>query len=160
MSKLPKQPVPDSASPRGTVPGPEQLELDFARFQSATGTLDLTVDPGSETIWATQTQIGELYGAPVGTVSRHIAALYDEGELPADTTRRPAPGGGNDVFRPDDLYDLDVILSVGYRISAVKATAFRKWATRTLRAVILDGYIINEGRLREDREGTVVLALG
>ncbi len=127
--------------PPTAKPAAEQLEIEFVRFGPRDRPLDLRVDLGSDTIWATEADMADLFGVGAAAVSRGIAALKAEGGLGA--VRPGSPGTG-------DLHDLDTILCIGYRVSSSKAAAFRRWASQTLRASTIDGYALNEARLRED----------
>ncbi len=141
--------APDDPRPRRTASRPrrapdptsDQLELEFVRFGPRDRALDLMVDLGSDTIWATQAQIAEMFGVGAAAVSKELSVLTSEGGLGAV---RPGSAGTG------DLYDLDAILCVGYRVSSGKAAAFRRWATQTLRASAVDGFALNEARLRDD----------
>lgn len=132
----------------------EQIEMELVRFDGENAPVDLSVDWSEETIWASQKQIATLFDNEVNTISEHIAALYSEGELEPEATIRKIEitrrEGGRIVSSEIDHYNLDVILSVGYRVSSAKATAFRKWATQTLKRYITDGFALNETRLRSD----------
>jgi hypothetical protein len=132
----------------------EQIEFELVRFNGENAALDLNVDWSHETVWATRQQIASLFGRDADTIGEHIASLYAEGELERDATTGKFPvvrlEGGRQVSREIEHFNLDVILSVGYRVSSVKATEFRKWATQTLRRYITDGFALNEGRLRND----------
>lgn len=131
-----------------------QIEMELVRFDGENAHVDLNFDWSHETVWSTQKQIADLFGRDRDTIGKHIATIFDEGELERDATtdkfavvRRE---GGRDVSREVEHYNLDVILSVGYRVSSAKATEFRKWATQTLRRYITDGFALNETRLRSD----------
>lgn len=133
----------------GPAAGPEQLELELVRFGPRERALDLRVDLGADTIWASEAEMGELFGVGVARVSKELAALKAEGGLGA--VRPGGPGTG-------DLHDLDTILCVGYRVSSAKAATFRRWASQTLRASAVDGYALNEARLRDDSAAAGKLA--
>lgn len=132
----------------------EQIEMELVRFDGENAPVDLNFDWSHETVWATQRQIADLFGIQVPAVSKHIAAIYETGELEPEATVSKMEivrlEGGRSVSREIDHYNLDVILSVGYRVSSVKATEFRKWATQTLRRYITDGFALNESRLQSD----------
>jgi hypothetical protein len=132
----------------------EQIEFELVRFDGENAAVDLNVDWSHETVWASQRQIADLFGIEVPAVSKHLSNIFDSGELERESTvskmeivRRE---GSRTVAREVDHFNLDVILSVGYRVSSVKATEFRKWATQTLRRYITDGFALNESRLRHD----------
>lgn len=107
-----------------------QIEMELVRFDGENTPVDLSVDWSEETIWASQKQIAALFDKDVHTINEHIIALYTEGELEATATIRKfrivCLEGGRSVTRKNDHYNLDVVLSVGYRVSSAKATAFRK----------------------------------
>ncbi len=134
------------AEPAGSA---DQLELEFVRFGPRDRALDLRVDVGSDTIWATQAQMAELFGVGAATVSKELATLKGEQGLGA-----VRPGGAG----TGELHDLDTILCVGYRVSSAKAAAFRRWAGQTLRASAVDGFALNEARLRDDPAASDKLA--
>jgi hypothetical protein len=139
-----------------------QVEMELVRFKTGDRSIAFNIDVTAETVWATQQQIADLFEIGVPAVSKHIANIYAEGELdPAATLSKletVRKEGTREVTRTIDHYNLDVILSVGYRVSSPKATAFRQWATQTLRSYLVDGYAINEARLRADRDATNKLA--
>lgn len=131
-----------------------QIEMELVRFDGENAHIDLNFDWSHETVWATQKQIADLFGIDRSVVTKHIANIFDSEELdPKATCANFALvrlEGGRSVSRDVEHYNLDVILSVGYRVSSVKATEFRKWATQTLRRYITDGFALNETRLRSD----------
>ena len=127
----------------------EQLELEFVRFGPRERALDLRVDLGSDTIWASEAEMADLFGVGATRVSKELAGLKTEGGLGA--VRSGGAGTG-------DLHDLDTILCVGYRVSSAKAAAFRRWASQTLHATAVDGFALNEARLRDDPAATDALA--
>ena len=131
-----------------------QLDLELVRFNGENAPVDLNFDWSHETVWATQRQIADLFGIQVPAVSKHLTNIFESGELdPLATVSKMEIvrlEGGRSVAREVEHYNLDVILSVGYRVSSVKATEFRKWATQTLRQYVTDGFALNEARLRSD----------
>lgn len=142
MPKPRSSPEPSSGrSGRAAPDGAGQLAFEFVRFGPRDRPLDLRVDLGADTIWATQAEMAALFGVAAAAVSRELAALAREGGL---GDRRPGSAATG------DLHDLDTILCVGYRLSSAKAAAFRRWAAQTLRATTVDGYALNEPRLRDD----------
>lgn len=132
----------------------QQLDFELVRFNGENAAVDLNVDWSKETVWATQQQIADLFGVNIPAVSKHITNVFEQGELEPETTVSKMEivrlEGGRRVTRKIDHYNLDIILSVGYRVSSIKATEFRKWATQTLRRYITDGFALNEARLRDD----------
>ena len=143
----------------------EAAQLDFfARFKEPDSDreIDLPVDVGHDTMWATQAKMAELFGVNVPAISKHISAIYDDGELTQEATvsklETVRTEGGREVRREVDHYNLDMILAVGYRVSSKKATAFRQWATRVLKGYIEEGYALNGARLRNDPSALQKLA--
>lgn len=132
----------------------EQIEMELVRFDGENAPVDLNFDWSHETIWATQKQIADLFGIDRSVVTKHIRKIYETGELEPEATSANHAllrlEGGRQVSREVEHYNLDMILSVGYRVSSVKATEFRKWATQTLRRYITDGFALNESRLQSD----------
>jgi hypothetical protein len=131
-----------------------QMEMELVRFDGQNAPVVLNFDWSHETVWASQKQIADLFGINVPAVSKHIGNIFESEELdPVSTVSKMEIvrlEGGRNVTREVEHYNLDAILSVGYRVSSVKATEFRKWATQTLRRYITDGFALNESRLRSD----------
>lgn len=140
----------------------DQIQYDLARFRAGDKLIDLNVDTGGETMWATVPQIADLFGRDAFTIETHIKNIYESNELerPSTTSKFEVVRyeGDRAVKRTLDHYNLDVIISVGYRVQSPTATAFRQWATKTLRSYVVDGYVINESRLRSDPAATNKLA--
>ncbi len=107
-----------------------------------------------ESIWCTQKAMAELFGIDKSGISRHISNIFKEGELLQDTTvakiatvvNRGIRGEVNDLV---DFYNLDMIISVGYRVSSPKATKFRQWATKILNEFIKKGFVLDDDRLKQ-----------
>ncbi len=98
-----------------------------------------------ESLWMTQAQIASLYGRDVSNISRHIASIIDEGELDEAASLRKSQ---TSLGRPATLYSLDMIISVGYRVSSKQATLFRRWATDKLVQFATKGFVIDSVRLK------------
>jgi prophage maintenance system killer protein len=128
-------------------------EKGVAIYKDIKGNITFQVDPGKETIWATLNQIAEVFGRDKSVISRHIKDIYESGELSKrGTVAKNATvqnEGGRTVKRQIEMYDLDLIISVGYRVNSKQATKFRQWATKTLRSYVIDGYIINPNRVKD-----------
>ena len=110
-------------------------------------TIRLEVRVESETVWLTQQQMAELFKATKQNISLHIKNIYDEGELEEISTVKDyltvQKEGKRTVRRHVNLYNLDVIISVGYRVKSIRGTRFRQWANRILKEYLLNGYSIN-----------------
>ncbi len=130
---------------------PNQGELQLVHYDAQECQADFTLDPSNETVWATQAQIADAFGISTNTVGEHLGNIFKEGELSAEMTTRKFRGVSKNGREINLLhYSLDAILSVGYRVSSKRATAFRQWATRTLKDYIVQGFAINEARLKDD----------
>ena len=120
-------------------------------YQAADGAIELPVDAKLETIWATQKQIAEVFGVNIRTVNEHLGNIFDTDELGRDSVIRNFRITASDGKTYDTKhYNLDVIISVGYRVNSKNATHFRKWATKTLRDYISDGFVINKKRVEHN----------
>jgi len=118
--------------------------------------LRLDIRYEGETLWMSQAQIGELFGRDVSTVSRHIANVFEEGELAESTSLQKVQ---TTTGRPATLYNLDVVISVGYRVSSAKATVFRRWATGVLVQFAKKGFVVDAPRLKQSENADRVAEL-
>ena len=117
--------------------------------------LDVNIDPYSETIWLTQSQMAILFGVDISRISRHIKNALNEEEINSQRNLRKTQIANSDKLVY--LYDLDVIISVGYRVKSIKGVIFRKWATKVLKEYLLQGYVINKERSLVTNENYVRL---
>ena len=119
------------------------------------GEIELNISVENETIWLTQKQIALLFEKDIRTVNDHIKAIYKDKELLEDTTIRKyrivQREGKREVSRDVLHYNLDVVISVGYRVNSKKATLFRQWATQILKQYITNGYVINSDKITHER---------
>lgn len=117
-------------------------------YQAKNGSIEFRGDVNRETIWATLDQIAEVFGRDKSVISRHLKNIYKEKELEEKATvaknATVQMEGGRHVERSIEYYNLDAILSVGYRVNSKTATEFRKWATKTLREYLMKGYVLNK----------------
>lgn len=131
---------------------PKIADFETAVFENDGQEISIYLEPETQELWASVAIISKLYGRDDNTINEHIAKIYKDGELAKDGTNRKFRlvriEGGRPVNREIDHYNLDMILSVGYRVNSKQATEFRKWATGTLKAYIQQGYVINEKALR------------
>lgn len=100
-----------------------------------------------ETLWMTQTQIGQLFGRDQSVISRHITNILTEGELVEESNMQKVHIARSD--RPVTIYSLDMVISVGYRVSSAQATLFRRWATGILVQFAKKGFVVDTRRLKE-----------
>lgn len=117
------------------------------------GKTEIEVSLEGETVWLSQSQMAQLFQKDVRTVSEHIRNVYEEGELEKDPTirnfRRVQKEGNRNISRDIECYNLDVIISVGYRVRSHRGTQFRIWATGKLREYIVKGFVMDDERLSE-----------
>ena len=127
---------------------------DILIYKADDGITRLEVQLDRETVWLNQRQMAELFEKDTDTIGLHIRNLYKEGELSREATTEESSvvqnEGDRQVRRKVQYYNLDVIISVGYRVKSQRGTQFRQWATRVLRDHLVKGYTIHEQRLREE----------
>ena len=135
----------------------------IALYEAPDGQVRLDVRLERETIWLSQKQMAELFDTSTDNVGLHLRNVYVEGELGEEATTEDysvvQSEGTRQVRRQLKHYNLDAILSVGYRVNSKRGTQFRIWATRTLRDHVLQGYSLNERRLREKGLGEIEQAV-
>jgi len=127
-------------------------EGELILYQTQEGTVRIEVLYQSETFWLNQKKIAELFGVDLRTISYHLGEIYASGELRPEATlqkiRRVQREGNREVGREIEFYNLDAIISVGYRVNSTQATQFRIWATQTLREFIIKGFVLDDERLK------------
>jgi hypothetical protein len=132
-----------------------QREGELILYQTPQGQVRVEVLYEDETFWLNQGRIAELFGVTVPTVSHHLTEIYESGELSSQATLRRIlrvqREGRRDVRREIEFYNLDAIISVGYRVNSVQATQFRIWATQTLREFVTKGFVLDDERLKLNR---------
>jgi hypothetical protein len=129
------------------------MKKEIIIYQGKSGAIELKGDLKKETIWANLDQIADLFERDKSVISRHIKNIFKSGELRRGSVvaffaTTAADGKTYQV----EYFNLDVIISVGYRVNSKKATQFRQWATKVLRQHILSGYTINKKRLAKNYE--------
>ena len=121
-------------------------------YQSADGKIKIDVRFERETVWLSLDQMATLFGRDKSTISRHVKNVFEEGELPPVSTvanfATVQLEGNREVSRNIDYYNLDVIISVGYRVKSQQGTQFRIWATQRLRDYIIKGFTLNDERFK------------
>ena len=138
---------------------PRQGELELIHYHTTEGGADFRLDPSNETVWATQQQIADAFGISPNTVGEHLGNIFREGDLDQEATTQKFLGISRSGRETNLLhYSLDAILSVGYRVSSKRATAFRRWATQTLKNYVVQGFALDEQRLRDDPKALRELA--
>jgi prophage maintenance system killer protein len=126
---------------------------DVALFEAPDGQIRLDVRLERETVWLSLNQMADLFGRDKSVISRHLRNIFTSGELDREATvaknATVQKEGGREVVREIEYFDLDAILSVGYRVNSKRGTQFRIWATQTLRDHLVQGYTLNKHRLEE-----------
>jgi hypothetical protein len=136
-----------------------QLELELVKFKTGDKSIEFNIDLTAETVWATQADMADLYEVDRSSIGKHLKNILDNNELDRSSVcanfAHTGPDGKNYNV---EHYNLDAILFVGFRVNGAKAARFRQWAAKTLRSYIVDGFAINEARLRDDPAATNKLA--
>lgn len=139
-----------------------QIEMELIRFNTENAAIDFNVDWSHETVWASERQMVALFGVDAKTIATHVRNLFKLNEFEASSTVRKFRvarlESGRQVSREVEHYNLDVILTIGYRVNGDKASLFRKWASSVLKNYLLKGYALNEPVLREKPENLRDLA--
>ena len=120
---------------------------DFLLYQTEDGLIRIETRMQDETVWLTQDQMAELFAKAKSTINEHIKNIFKESELEEDMVLRKF---GNSEFstKPTNYYNLDVIISVGYRVKSQRGTQFRIWATQRLREYLIKGFTMDDDRLK------------
>ena len=130
-------------------------QMEMVLYHSNDG--DVTIDAYimDETLWITQKSMAELFGVNVPDISKHLKNIYKEGELKKEATVSKMEivqnEGGRNVKRMTEFYNLDAIISVGYRVNSIKATNFRIWATGVLKEYMTKGFVLDDERLKQGK---------
>lgn len=131
----------------------EQPESKIVIYTSDDGKVSLETKLDNDTLWLTQKQMAELFDKNVRTINEHINNLFKEGELEKTSVIRKFRITASDGKQYDtNFYNLDVVISVGYRVKSLRGTQFRIWATKVLKDYLVQGYALNEKRLAEKQE--------
>ena len=121
-------------------------------YQTEDGQTKIEVKLNEDTVWLTQAQLGELFQKAKATISEHIKNIFEEKELDKISTvrnfRTVQIEGNREVVRELEFYNLDVIISVGYRVKSHRGTQFRIWATQRLREFLIKGFTLDDERLK------------
>jgi len=142
--------MPDAAN--ANTPAPSQPPSELLLYQTEDGHTRLEVRLAGETVWLSLNQMADLFQRDKSTISRHIRNVFDEGELQRGATvakfATVQSEGTREVTREVAYYNLDVIISVGYRVHSHRGTQFRIWATQRLREYIIKGFSLDDERLK------------
>ena len=130
-------------------------EFQFLMYQSADEDVSVNAVIRDETIWLTQKSMAKLFDVDVPAISKHLANIYDAGELMRDSTISKMEivqqEGNRQVKREQNFYNLDAIISVGYRVNSRRATQFRIWATSVLKEYMIKGFVMDDDRLKQGK---------
>ncbi len=126
----------------------QQPNPELILYQTQDGTTRLEVHLNDNTVWLSIDQMAELFQKSRSTINDHILNIYSEGELSKNDTVRKI-GISDFSTKPTNLYNLDVIISVGYRVKSLRGTQFRIWATQRLREYIVKGFVLDDERLKD-----------
>lgn len=131
---------------------PLEPGTEFRLYTAPNGTVKVQVLVSNETIWLTQKRIAEMFGVGVAAISKHLDNIYASGELQREATvsilETVQQEGARNVSRSLEYYNLDAVISVGYRVNSSKATQFRIWATTLIREYIIKGFAMDDDRLK------------
>ena len=144
-------------APTSTALEPIPQSSPFLFYESEDGSIKVQVLLNEETVWATQRGMAEIFNVDVTTVNQHLKNIYETGELEEEGTLGKFPivqKEGDRVVRREavQFYSLDVIISVGYRVSSYQATQFRKWATKVLKSYLIKGFVLDDDRLKQGKQ--------
>ena len=124
---------------------------EFLIFEKQVGADSIEVRYEDETLWLTQKMMASLFDVNVPAISKHLQNIFNEGELDQDSTiskmETVQNEGERTVTRMIDYYNLDAVISVGYRVNSIRATQFRRWATQVLKQYAITGYVIDRKRM-------------
>ena len=128
---------------------------EFLLYTAPNGAIKVEVLLSNETIWLTQKRMAELFGVGVAAISKHLDNIYESGELQREATlsvlETVQQEGVRQVTRKLEYYNLDAVISVGYRVNSAQATQFRIWATALIKEYIIKGFAMDDERLKNGR---------
>lgn len=131
-------------------------EFRFLIYKSETEDVTVNAIIKDESVWLTQKGMAELFGVQIPAINKHLQNIFDDGELQRDSTISKMEivqqEGDRDIKRTVDFYNLDAIISVGYRVNSRRATQFRIWATKVLKEYMIKGFALDDDRLKQGKE--------
>lgn len=125
------------------------MKTEITIFNDGNIELEVPISPKQDTVWLTQEQMSTLFTTARSSIAYHITNIFKEGELDKNTSVEIFDRSIEKASRPPAYYNLDVIISVGYRVKSKRGIAFRKWASSVLKEYILEGYSINQSRIEQ-----------
>ncbi len=134
---------------------PKEEVTNFLIYSSPDGNVKVEAFLHQETVWLTQKRMAELFGVEINTINYHLKEIFKSGELNESSTIRKfrivQKEGAREVERETEFYNLDAIISVGYRVNSKQATRFRTWATKVLKEYIIKGFAMDDERLKNGK---------
>jgi len=129
---------------------------EFLLYRSPNGAVKVEIFLKNENIWLTQEKIASLFGVDRSVITKHLKNIFESGELDKEATcakfAQVRDEGRRSVNREIEFYNLDAIISVGYRVNSIQATNFRIWATERLKEYIIKGFTMDDERLKDPRK--------
>ena len=148
-----KSPIPESNKSESALTIVEPHGTNFLFYSSSDGAIKVQVTVGDETVWATQKGMSDLFCTSRENITMHLSNIFKSGELDEKAVCKDflltAPDGKNYRYR---MYNLDAIISIGYRVNSYQATQFRKWATNILKEYLIKGYSLDDERLKQGKQ--------
>ncbi len=127
----------------------------FLLYTGSDGKINVDVFLKDETVWLTQKAMGQLFGVNIPAISKHLSNIFESGELQKESTlsklETVRKEGKRLIKREIEYYNLDAIISIGYRVNSYQATQFRIWATKTLKEFIIKGFVLDDERLKQGK---------
>ncbi|MCM1571076.1 virulence RhuM family protein [Latilactobacillus sakei subsp. carnosus] len=131
-------------------------ETKFLLYKTENSNISIDVIISNETLWTTQKAMAELFGVGVPAISKHLSSIFESNELDKEvviskmeTTTQHGAMEGKTQSKETNFYNLDAIISVGYRVNSLQATHFRQWATQTLKEYMIKGFVLDDDRLKQ-----------
>lgn len=150
-----EQPTENTQVIDTTIITPTSPEKEVVLYQTDDGNVNVSVFYYNESFWLTQKAMAELFGVDVTTINYHLKEIYASGELSESSTIAIFPivrlEGSRNVKRNMAHYNLDIIISIGYRVNSIQATKFRQWATATLKEFMIKGFVLNDDMLKNGK---------
>ena len=138
----------------------QETKYELVKFNEEGLELEVTVSPKEETIWLSQSEISVLFNKDRKTITRHIQNILKELELDVNQVCSKKEHTANDgKTYLVNIYNLDMIIAIGYRVKSTRAISFRKWANKVLKDYLIKGYVINENRVVVSNENYIKLSI-
>ena len=129
------------------------MKNEIVLFESKDGKVTLSVSVDVDTVWLSRMQMAELFGVTPQNITIHLKNVYKSQELDKESTSKDfllvQNEGGRQITRSVNCYNLDAIISIGYRVNSSRATQFRIWATKVLKEYLIKGFVVNKERMRQ-----------